>query len=52
MEAFNLHFSEEIALWGEILLPRSWGCKQARGLLALQLVILAAGGREWWGPQC
>jgi len=52
MEAFNLHFSEEIALWDEILFPRSRGCKQARGLLALQLVILAAGGRERWGPQC
>lgn len=52
MEAFNLHFSEEIALWDEILFPRSQGCKQARGLLALQLVILAAGGRERWGPQC
>lgn len=47
MEAFNLLFSEEIALWEEILSPRSWGTKHAKALNPVQLfIIFTLGGQK------
>lgn len=46
MEAFNLLFSEERALWEEIPFPRSWGRKHAKAINPVQLLIILTIGEE------